>query len=133
MKLSMTMAIAAAFAGVLLFTSVDSNGQGTCDRGGNHTIQVAEGPEGMPELSYRGGSAEDVNVCNGDQIQWVLTGSNREYLIDFMGNAPFPGAASRGSSDGVVSVTIDAEAGSYDYGVSFEGDEPMDPRIIVHR
>ena len=76
----------------------------------------------MPELRYRGGSAEDVDVCNGDQVQWVLTGSDREYLVDFMGNAPFPGASSRGSSDGVVSVTIDADAGSYDYGVSFEGD-----------
>ena len=133
MKIFATMAITGAVAGALLFASADSRGQDTCDRGGNHTIQVSEGPDGMPELSYRNGSAEDVHVCNGDQVQWVLTGSNREYLVDFMGNAPFTGAASRGSSNGVVSVTIDAEVGEYEYGVSFEGDEPMDPRIIVHR
>ena len=133
MKVFATIAITVGVAGALLFASADSNGQGACDRGGNHTIQVSEGTDGMPELSYRGGSAEDVHVCNGDQVQWVLTGSDREYLVDFMGNAPFPGGASRGSSGGVVSVTIDAEDGEYEYGVSFEGEEPMDPRLIVHR
>lgn len=133
MKILATIAIAGAVSGALLFASTDSNSQGNCDRGGNHTIQVSEGPDGMPELRYRGGSAEDVHVCNGDQVQWVLTGSDRNYLVDFMGNAPFPGATTRGSSNGVVSVTIDAEDGEYDYGVNFEGEEPMDPRLIVHR
>lgn len=133
MKIIKTLAITVVVAGALLFAGPESNGQGTCDRGGNHTIQVSEGPDGMPELTYRGGSAEDVHVCNGDQVQWVLTGSDREYLVDFMGNAPFPGAASRGSSGGVVSVTINAEDGEYEYGVSFEGEEPMDPRLIVDR
>mgnify|MGYP001815592809 FL=1 len=133
MKIFATIAITGAVAGALLFASADSNGQDTCDRGGNHTIQVSEGADGMPSLKYRGGSAEDVHVCDGDRVQWVLTGSNRDYFVDFMGNAPFPGAARRGSSDGVVSVTIEADEGSYDYGVNFEGDEPMDPRLIVHR
>ena len=116
---------------MLLLGSVDSHSQDTCDRGGNHTIQVKEGADGMPELKYRGGSAEDVHVCNGDQVQWVLVGSDREYFVDFMGDAPFPGAAMRGSSGGVVSVIIDAESRAYDYGVNFAGDEPFDPRIIV--
>lgn len=131
MKIFSTLAITVAATGALLFFSTDSNGQDTCDRGGNHTIQVSEGSDGMPSLKYRGGSAEDIHVCNGDQVQWVLTGSDREYFVDFMGNAPFPGAAKRGSSDGVVSVTIDAESGAYDYGVNFAGDEAFDPRIIV--
>ena len=131
MKIISTIAITGAVAGVLLFASADSNGQEDC--AGNHTIQVSPGTDGMPELTYRGGSAEEIRVCNGDQVQWVLRGSDREYFVDFMGNAPFSGAARRGSSDGVVSVTIDAELGSYDYGVNFDGDEPMDPRLIVHR
>ena len=131
MKLKSMIAVAAAVAAVLLLGSADSNGQGSCDRGGNHTIQVAEGSDGMPALSYRGGSAEDVHVCNGDQVQWVLTGSDREYFVDFMGNAPFPGAAKRGSSGGVVSVMIDAESGAYEYGVNFAGGEVFDPRILV--
>jgi hypothetical protein len=131
MKLLGTIAITVAVAGVLLFVSPDSNGQGACDRGGNHTIQVSEGSDGMPALKYRGGAAEDVHVCNGDQVQWVLTGSDREYFVDFMGNAPFPGATKRGSSGGVVSVTIEADSGAYDYGLNFAGEEPFDPRIIV--
>jgi hypothetical protein len=61
----------------------------------------------------------------------VLTGPDRDYFVDFMGDAPFPGAAKRGSSGGVVSVTIDAEPRAYDYGVNFAGEEAFDPRIIV--
>ncbi|MDH3906895.1 MAG: hypothetical protein OEV16_14730 [Gammaproteobacteria bacterium] len=131
MKILNTIAIASAIAAVMLLASTDSRSQDDCE--GNHTIQVAPGADGMPELTYRGGSAEEIRVCNGDQVQWVLRGSDREYFVDFMGNAPFSGAARRGSSDGVVSVTIEAEVGSYDYGVNFEGDEPMDPQLIVHR
>jgi hypothetical protein len=131
MKILSTLAISTAMAAAWLLVSADSNGQDSCDHGGNHTIQVSEGPDGMPSLRYRGGSAENVNVCNGDKVQWVLTGPDRDYFVDFMGNAPFPGAAKRGSSSGVIAVTIDAVAGAYDYGVNFEGDEPMDPRIIV--
>ncbi|HSN51488.1 MAG TPA: hypothetical protein VLS87_03080 [Woeseiaceae bacterium] len=131
MKITSTIAATVAIAAVLLLGSADSNSQGSCSRGGNHTIQVAEGADGMPELSYRGGSAEDVHVCNGDQVQWVLTGSDRNYFVDFMGDAPFPGAAKRGSSGGVVAVTIDAESRAYEYGVNFAGGEAFDPRIIV--
>jgi hypothetical protein len=131
MTILKAMAIVGAGAIILGLASTDSHSQGNCDRGGNHTIQVREGADGMPALKYRGGSAEDVHVCNGDQLQWVLTGSDREYFVDFMGEAPFPGAAKRGSSGGVVAVTIDAESGAYDYGVNFAGEEPFDPRIIV--
>ena len=92
MKMLKTMAIVGASAVILSLASTDTNSQGTCNRGGNHTIQVSEGADGMPALKYRGGSAEEVHVCNGDQLQWVLTGSDREYFVDFMGEAPFPGA-----------------------------------------
>lgn len=131
MKMVGTVAVTAAIAAVVMLGSADSNGQGNCTRGGNHTIQVEAGPDGMPALTYRGGSAEDVHVCNGDQVQWVLTGSDREYFVDFMGDAPFSGAAKRGSSEGVVAVTIEAESRAYEYGVNFAGGEAFDPRIIV--
>ena len=131
MKILNTVGGVIAIAALMLLASTDSSSQEDCE--GNHTIQVSAGSDGMPELTYRGGSAEEIRVCNGDQVQWVLRGSDRDYFVDFMGNAPFAGAARRGSADGVVSVTIDAELGSYDYGVSFEDEEPMDPRLIVHR
>ena len=131
MKISNAIAVAGiGIAAVLLF-STDSNSQGTCQGGGNHTIQVSPGDDDSASLQYRGGSAENVHVCSGDQVQWVLTGSDRDFFIDFFDGAPFPGAAKRGSSNGAVAVQIDADSGAYNYGVNFAGDEPMDPVIIV--
>jgi plastocyanin len=133
MKILTTLAISTAMAGAWLFMSADATGQDTCDRGGMHTIQVSEGADGKPLLKYKGESAENVYVCDGDTVRWVLTGSDREYFVDFMDNAPFSGDSKRRSNGGAVSVTIKAEPDEYDYGVNFEGDEPMDPRLIVER
>jgi len=125
--------VAVAGIGILaaLLFSTESNSQGACDRGGHHTIQVRPSDDGMPELTYKGGSAENVHVCNGDDVKWVLTGPDREFFVDFFSGAPFAGAARLGSNGNVVSIQIDAESGSYAYGVNFAGDEPMDPMIIV--
>jgi hypothetical protein len=127
------IAVAGLTIVALTLGSTDSLGQGACDHGGNHTIQVSEGEGEMPVLSYRGGSAEEVHVCVGDQVQWVLTGSNREFLVDFFSGAPFDGASTRGSSGNAVSVVIGAaaERRGYDYGVQFAGGPDMDPRIVV--
>jgi hypothetical protein len=108
--------------------------QDACDYGGNHTIQVRPGDDGVPVLTYKGGSAENVYVCMGDQVQWVLAGSDRDFLVEFFAGAPFEGAATRGSSSGVVAVTIGggAERGKgYDYNVAFADGGELDPRIIV--
>ncbi len=111
MKVSSTTALTAAIAAIMLLCSAVANGQGCCDRGGNHTIQVSGGQYGMPSLRDRGGSAEDIHVCTGDQVQCVLIASDREYFVEFMGDAPFPGA--------------------YGYGGNCNGVEPPDPRIIA--
>lgn len=74
MKTLKTLAIVGTSAVILSLASTHSNSEGTCDRGGNHTIQVSENADGMPGLKYRGRSAEDVHVCNGDQVRWVLVG-----------------------------------------------------------
>ena len=133
MKILTTLAISTAMAGAWLIMSADATGQDTCDRGGMHTIQVSEGADGKPSLKYEGESAENVHVCDGDTVKWVLTGSDRTYIVDFMGKAPFSGDSKRRSNSGAIKVTINAEPGEYDYGVNFEGDEPMDPRLIVDR
>ena len=131
----MKQALSTVLAGLGILAVVsfgtDSLAQEGCTGGKMHVIQVSEGPGGGPELSYRDGPADAVHVCNGDQIQWVLRGSDREFLIEFLSQAPFAGGESRGSSQGVVLVTVDAEPGEYDYGINFVGDEPMDPTIIV--
>ena len=129
--------IAAGVLGVagLTLGSSSSLGQDLCDHGGNHLIQVSEGANGEPELSYRGGSAEYVRVCVGDSVQWVLTGSDRDFLIEFSSIAAFGDASFRGSSNGVVQLTIGEhfQPDTYAYGVQFKGGQPMDPHIIVER
>ena len=131
MKILSGITAAVLVVAAMMLGSTTSFSQDACDHGGNHTIQVRPGADGRPELSYRGGSAENVYVCQGDNVQWVLTGSDRSFFVDFFSGAPFAGASKRGSSGGAVSVTIGDDTGSHDYGVEFEGGEPMDPRIIV--
>ncbi len=127
--------IASAGLTILALTlgSTDSLGQDACDHGGNHTIQVRAGDDGAPVLKYRGGSADEVHVCVGDQVQWVLTGPDREFLVDFFSGAPFDGATTRGSSGNAVSVVIGAaaERRGYEYGVKFADGPELDPEIIV--
>ena len=131
MKVLGSIACMALAATALMLSSAESLGQ-ACDEGGSHTIQVRAGDDGMPVLSYRGGSAEEVHVCVGDTVQWVLTGSDRAFFVDFFAGAPFDGAAKRGSSNSVVSVVIgDVARQGYDYGVGFADGEPMDPRVVV--
>lgn len=118
---------------LLLLGSSTTLGQGAC-QGGSHTIQVRPMGDGPPELSYRGGDAEEVHVCIGDNVQWVLTGSDRQFFVDFFDDAPFDGLTRLGSSGNVVSISIGgpAERGrSYDYGVEMAGGPGMDPRIVV--
>ena len=133
MKILNTIAIAGMTILALTLGSTDSLGQDTCDHGGNHTIQVRAGDDGAPVLKYRDGSADEVHVCVGDQVQWVLTGRNRDFLIDFFSDAPFEGATTRGSSSNAVSVVIGAaaERRGYKYNVEFADGPDMDPEIIV--
>ncbi len=133
MKILNTIAIAGMTILALTLGSTDSLGQDECDHGGNHTIQVRAGDDGAPALKYRGGSADEVHVCVGDQVQWVLTGRNRDFLIDFFSDAPFEGATTRGSSSNAVSVVIGAaaERRGYKYNVKFADGADMDPEIIV--
>jgi len=128
------IAVTALATAALTLGSPISYSQDDCTSDGNHTIQVTEGADGRPALSYRGGSAESVHVCLGDQVQWVLTGSDRDFFVDFFSGAPFDGAAKRGSSGTVVSIVIGGPAqrgASYSYGVEFDGGPPLDPHIIV--
>ena len=67
----------------LMLSSTASASQDACDHGGNHVIQVRVGDDGEPVLKYRGKSGEEVHVCQGDNVKWVLIGSNRQFSVDF--------------------------------------------------
>lgn len=135
MKIMNAIAVAGTMFAVLMLGSTESIAQGACESSGNHTIQVQAGSDGNPVLSYKGGSAAEVNVCLGDTVRWVLTGSDREYLVNFFAGAPFAGAEEVDSRGGVVSVVIGGSAQrgkGYDYDVSFVGGGGLDPRIVVN-
>jgi plastocyanin len=113
----------------LMWGSTDAMAQ-ECNRGGNHTIQVVPGEDGSAELRYKDGPGDSVTVCKGDTISWVLVGSDRTFFVDFFSGAPFAGATRRGNNSRLT-ITIDAESGSYNYDVGFDGDPGVDPVIIV--
>lgn len=134
MKIISTVAIAVLMFAMLMLGSTDSFSQDACAQNSNHTIQVRPSANDVPELQYKGGSAEEVHVCIGDTIRWVLTGPNRTYFIDFLSSAPFEGAKRRGSNSNVVSVVVGGPAqrgSSYKYDVAFQDGGTLDPRIVV--
>lgn len=129
MKVLSGIAVATLAVASLMWSSTDLLAQ-ECDRGGKHTIQVRPGPDGTVELTYKGGPGDSVTVCKGDTVSWVLVGSDRTFFVDFLSGVPFAGAARRGYNSR-LSITIDAESGSYNYDVGFDGDPGVDPVIIV--
>ncbi len=132
MKIMNGLAVAGFIFGALILSSTESLGDQEPDCG-NRVIQVTVGENGEPKLSYQGGSADKVHTCRGNTVRWVLTGPNREYLVDFFDGAPFDGAKIIGSNDNVVSIVIGESAvkRAYDYAVNFANGGGMDPKIIV--
>ena len=106
--------------------------QDNCDYGGNHTIQVRPDGAGGVELTYRGGPGDSVQVCVGDTVSWVLTGSDRTFFVDFFAGVPFEGPGRR-PNNSRLTVTIEAEPGEYDYDVGWDGEPGMDPKLVVSR
>ncbi len=134
MRIMSGIAAAGLFLAVLMLASTETLSQDNCDSSGSHTIQVRAGDDGSPVLSYGGGSADEIHVCLGDEVRWVLTGPNRQYFVNFFSGAPFDGETRRGSDGNVVSIVIggSAERGnSYDYDVEFADGGSLDPRIVV--
>lgn len=114
-----------------MMNSSDAYGQDQCTSSGNHVIQVSTGAGDVPELSYRGGSAEEIHVCLGDTVRWVLNGPDRGFFVEFFSDGLF-GATTRGSNGNVVEIVVGGARGqAYDYNVEFNDGGGLDPRIIV--
>ncbi len=133
MKIMSGIVVTGLMLAALMLASTESISQEACNHGPNHNIQVSVGEDGNPVLRYRGEPAEGVHVCRGDQVQWELTGPNREFFVDFFAGAPFDGATRLGSDGNVVRIEIgnSVDRRAYDYGLNFADEPEMDPSIIV--
>jgi hypothetical protein len=129
MKILSGVSIVSLMVAAFVFAGPEALAQ-QCDRGGSHTITVRPDGDGGATLSYRGGPGDSVTVCPGDTVSWVLTGSDRTFFVDFFSGAPFAGANRRGNNSRLT-ITIDAEPGSYAYDIGLDGEPGMDPVIIV--
>ena len=129
MRILSGVSIAALVVAASFLNGPQALAQG-CDNGGNHTITVRPDGSGGATLSYRGGPGDEVRVCPGDTVSWVLTGSDRTFFVDFFGGAPFAGD-SRRPNNTRLTVTIDAGPGDYAYDVGLDGGPGVDPVIIV--
>lgn len=133
MKIVSGIAVAGLVTAALMIGSTESRGQ-ECSHGPVHTIRVSEGADGNPVLKHNGVVNADVRVCMGNTVHWVLSGSNREFLVQFVSVSAFAGAKWRGSSNSAVQLVIGSpmERGqSYSYNVKFRNGGAADPHIIV--
>lgn len=134
MKILITVAAGALLIAAAMTNSLVAQGQGVCDHGGNHVIQVRTDANDEPELSYQGGSAAAIRVCLGDSIQWVLNGPTRDFYVEFTGGIPHNRGRQAQSTGRVVDIIVGGEAErgqGYDYFVQFIDGGGMDPRILV--
>jgi len=85
------------------------------------------------EVLHRGKNADELHVCPGDNIEWKLQGSEKQFYLEFLADAPFSGDSRPNSHSGKISVSIDnASSGDiFDYNIGLIDGFEMDPRIIV--
>jgi len=150
MKILNAFSVATLFFVALMLSSTDSFSQDPesssqdesvgldeCTHPPVHVIVVTAGADGQPVLKIDGTVDDDVHVCLGDRVLWVLSGPDRELFVDFKSRAdtPFPGQSKRNSNKNVINVRIggpDAERGKYyKYDVGFTNGPSRDPQIIV--
>ena len=83
-------------------------------------------------VTHQGDDASDFYVCNGDDVEWQLVGSGKQFWLDFIDGAPFSGGAKKNSNNnGKISVVIDGSAESYKYDIGLVDGGVLDPKIII--
>ena len=137
MKTLSAIGIAALLIVALMLGCAPTPSQGECKLPPVHVIVVSADADGQPVLKIDGKVDDDVHVCLGDRVVWVLSGPDRELFVDFTSTvgAPFPGPKKKTSNKNVINVRIggpDAKRGTdYKYDVGFTNGKSRDPQIIV--
>ena len=132
MKITTTILAALFLTGALL-TDDQPLAQGACGEGASSYKLMIHVSENRPNrVTHQGEDANDFYVCNGDEVEWQLVGSNKQFWVDFINDAPFSGGGKKNSNNnGKVTVIIGGEAQSYKYDIGLADGGILDPRIII--
>jgi len=117
-------------------TNSQSFAQDTCDEGSSsHKLMIHVSDNKPTRVTQHGQDADDVYVCIGDEIEWQLVGSAKQFYVDFINGAPFEGSGKKNSNNnGKISVVVGGSAQpgmAYKYDIGLADGGVLDPRIIV--
>ena len=104
----------------------------SCDgRTKTHTLMINETNKVPMGVTLGNAPADDLYVCPGDTVAWILQGLGFE--IDFPGGTPFNGNVHRATAGRVAMVVRSdvARGAAFKYNISIDGGGLLDPRIIV--
>jgi hypothetical protein len=136
MKITTTVLASVLFFACALTTDSQSFAQGACEgRPSSHKIMIHVSDNRPTRVTQNGQNADDVHVCIGDQIEWQLVGSAKQFYVDFISGTPFEGSGKKNSnSNGKISVVVGGSAQpgmAYKYDIGLVDGGVLDPRIIV--
>ena len=133
MKITTAISISVLFLAGALLTDSQPLAQDACGEGANSYKLMIHVSDNRPtRVTHKGQDANDFDVCNGDDVEWQLVGSNKQYWVDFLDGAPFSGDQKKNSNNnGKISVVIDGSAQSYKYDIGLVDGEILDPKIII--
>ena len=133
MKITTTIVVSVLFLAGTVLTNNLSQAQDACGEGSNSYKLMIHVSENRPtRVTHQGDDAIDFYVCNGDEVEWQVVGSDKQFWVDFIDGAPFSGDAKKNSNNnGKISVVIGGAAQPYKYDIGIVDGEVMDPQIII--
>ena len=136
MKITTTIFVSGLFFAAAFLIDGQSFAQGSCGNGAkSHKIMIHVSDNRPTRVTQGGQDADDVYACIGDEIEWQLVGSAKQFYVDFINGAPFEGSGKKNSNNnGKISVVVGGSAQpgmSYKYDIGLADGGVLDPRIIV--
>jgi hypothetical protein len=133
MRITTAISVAVLFVAGALLTGNQPLAQDSCGEGASSYKLMIHVSDNKPtRVTHRGQDADDFYVCNGDEVEWQLVGSNKQYWVDFLDGAPFSGDQKKNSNNnGKISVVIGGSAQSYKYDIGLDDGGILDPKIII--
>ena len=133
MKITTTILASVLFLAGAALTNSPSQAQDACGEGpSSYKLMIHVSDNKPTTVTHQGDDASDFYVCNGDEVEWQLVGSGKQFWLDFIDGAPFSGGAKKNSNNnGKISVVIDGSAESYKYDIGLVDGGVLDPKIII--